>query len=57
MAATMHLRKPGKVVPFGKPCPGVNRTDRKSRLPKITSDEIESIFDQACNTELTRHAA
>jgi len=57
MAATMKLQKKEKVLPFGKTCPDVNRTDRNSRLPKITSAEIESFFDQACNTNLIRRAA
>lgn len=57
MAATMKLQKTGTVIPFGKPCPEVNRTDRNSRLPKITSAEIESFFDQACSTNLVRRAA
>ncbi len=57
MAATMTLQKSGKILPFRQPCPSVNRTDRKSRLPKITSAEIESFFDQASSTNLVRQAA
>ena len=58
MAATMHLqKKEGKVVPFSKPCPSVDRTDSQSRLPKITSDEIESLFDQASKAKPFRQAA
>jgi len=56
MAATMKFHKSGKVLPFRKPCPSVNRTDRNARLPKITSAEIESIFDQASDTNLRRAA-
>jgi hypothetical protein len=57
MAATMTLRKAAKVLPFGKPCQSVNRTDRNERLPRLTSAEIESFFDQACNTNVMRPAA
>jgi len=57
MAATMKLQKTGKVLPFRQPCPSVNRTDSKSRLPKITSAEIETIFDQVSNKTLSRRAA
>lgn len=57
MAATMTLRKTAKYLPFGKLCQSVNRTDRNERLPRLTSAEIESIFDQASTEKLLRHAA
>jgi len=57
MAATMTLRKAAKVLPFGNPCQSVNRTDRNERLPRLTSAEIESFFDQASTAKLTRQAA
>lgn len=57
MAATMKLQKPSKVLPFKKPCEGVNRTDKQSRLPKITSAEIEGFFDQASKSKFICQAA
>jgi hypothetical protein len=57
MAATMTLRKTAKVLPFGTPCQSVNRTDRNERLPRLTSAEIESFFDQANTAKPIRHAA
>ena len=57
MAATMTLRKAAKVLRFGKPCQSVNRTDRNERLPRLTSAEIESFFDQATAAKLHRQAA
>jgi len=50
MAATMNLRKTAKILPFRKPCESVNRTDRQCRLPRITSAEIECLFDQVTVT-------
>ncbi|SMH48067.1 hypothetical protein [Maritimibacter sp. HL-12] len=57
MAATMTLRKPAKVLPFGKPCQSVTATDRDERLPRLTSAEIESFFDQAKTARLLRQVA
>lgn len=58
MAATMNLRQSATVLTIRKVCASVNRTDQKKRLPTITSDEIESIFDTAnLNAELRLRAA
>lgn len=47
MAATMSLPKSATILPFRKNCASVERTDRKNRLPTLSSAEIESIFDHA----------
>lgn len=58
MAATMTLQQGAKILAFRAPCASVNRTDRKKRLPTLTSAEIEDIFDHAQLTaEQTRQAA
>lgn len=58
MAATMTLHQGAKILPFRATCASVNRTDRKKRLPTLTSADIEDIFDHAQETaEHTRQAA
>lgn len=58
MAATMTLQQGSKILAFQAPCASVNRTDRKRRLPTLTSDEIEDIFEHAqLAAEQTRQAA
>jgi len=47
MAATMPFQNGAKVIPFRKPCASVNQTDRKNRLPTLSSAEIEDFFDHA----------
>lgn len=58
MAATMTLRQGAKLLPYRKPCASVDRTDRKNRLPALSSADIESIFDHALLTsKQAKHAA
>lgn len=58
MAATIIPQSTAKVLTFTKRCESVKRTDRKNRLPKLTSEEIDSIFDQVGNiNEPTRRRA
>lgn len=58
MAATMTLQHRSKVLPFRQPCAGVKRTDRKNRLPELTSAEIDSFFENALLTaEQNKQAA
>lgn len=47
MAATIDKTKSARVLVFRRKCKGVNLTDRKRRLPPISSAEVETIFDHA----------
>lgn len=58
MAATMPLRDSATILAFRKNTASVERTDRKNRLPTLSSAEIDSIFDHALLTsEQSKQAA
>lgn len=58
MAATMPLQTGAKMIHFRTPCASVKRTDRKRRLPTLTSADIEDFFDHAqLATEQFKQAA
>ncbi len=46
MAATMTPRSLARILHLQGNNEAVKRTDRENRLPTITSDEVDSIFDQ-----------
>ncbi len=46
MAATMTPRSLARILHLQEDCEAVCQTDRKRRLPTITSDEVDVIFDQ-----------
>lgn len=46
MAATMTPRSLTRILQMQGTCEAVRRTDRKNRLPTITSAEVDGIFDQ-----------
>ncbi len=47
MAATIDTKQTARILVFKRRSKGVVRTDRKRRLPPITSAEIDTIFDNA----------
>ena len=46
MAATMTPRSFVRILHLQGNCEAVKRTDRENRLPTISSDEVDTIFDQ-----------
>ena len=46
MAATISPRSLARILHLQGDCEAVSQTDRKKRLPTITSAEVDTIFDQ-----------
>ncbi|MEC7760422.1 MAG: hypothetical protein VX874_00760 [Pseudomonadota bacterium] len=47
MAATAQNQKDEKLLRFPKPVKGIRKSDRKKRLPELTSTDIEDFFSNA----------
>lgn len=45
MAAIQPIKNTAEVLPFISGCTPVTRTDRRRRLPAISSSEVDVIFD------------
>ena len=46
MAATMTPRRFARILQLQEDSEAVRQTDRRNRLPTISSEEVDTIFDQ-----------